>query len=49
MGLAAALAAASVVETLTINAYFHMIFRICLHLKASAALCAGCLHGCVWP
>ncbi|PRW33949.1 ABC transporter isoform A [Chlorella sorokiniana] len=33
LGLATALAAASVLETLTINYYFHMIFRICLHLK----------------
>ena len=33
LGLASALAGASVLETLTINLYFHQIFRICLHLK----------------
>ncbi|KAL4446696.1 hypothetical protein ABPG77_007940 [Micractinium sp. CCAP 211/92] len=33
LALAAGLAAASVVETLTVNAYFHLLFRICLHLK----------------
>ena len=33
MGLALALAAASIIETLTINIYFHQIFRICLQLK----------------
>lgn len=31
--LALALTATSVVETLTVNAYFHILFRICLHLK----------------
>lgn len=34
LGLAAGLAASSVLETLTVNAYFHMLFRVCLHLKA---------------
>ena len=33
LGLASALAAFSVVETLTVNVYFHRLFRICLHLK----------------
>lgn len=33
VGLALALTATSVVETLTVNAYFHILFRICLHLK----------------
>lgn len=32
-GLACALAAAAVFETLTVNVYFHSLFRICLHLK----------------
>lgn len=31
--LAGGLALASVAETLSINIYFHMIFRICLHMK----------------
>jgi ABC-type multidrug transport system fused ATPase/permease subunit len=35
IGLASALTAANVIETLTVNAYFHMLFRICLHLKTS--------------
>jgi ATP-binding cassette, subfamily C (CFTR/MRP), member 1 len=33
IGLAAALAGAAVLETLTVNYYFHELFRICLHLK----------------
>jgi ATP-binding cassette subfamily C (CFTR/MRP) protein 1 len=33
LGLAAALAAAAALETLTVNLYFHLLFRICLHLK----------------
>ncbi|EFN56982.1 hypothetical protein CHLNCDRAFT_143584 [Chlorella variabilis] len=33
LGLASALAGASVVETITVNLYFHQLFRICLHLK----------------
>ena len=32
-GLACALGVAAVVETLTVNVYFHTLFRICLHLK----------------
>ncbi|KAL4518770.1 hypothetical protein Ndes2437B_g00851 [Nannochloris sp. 'desiccata'] len=32
-GYACALALAAVLETLTINVYFHTLFRICLHLK----------------
>ncbi|PSC76242.1 multidrug resistance-associated 1 isoform X1 [Micractinium conductrix] len=35
LGLASALAAFSVVETLTVNVYFHRLFRICLHLKVA--------------
>lgn len=35
IGLAGALTAANVIETLTVNAYFHLLFRICLHLKTS--------------
>jgi hypothetical protein len=41
LGLAAALAAAAVVETLTVNLYFHMLFRICLHLKVRKAVRCG--------
>ncbi|GAB4815546.1 hypothetical protein N2152v2_002592 [Parachlorella kessleri] len=33
LGLATALAGAAVVETLTVNWYFHMLFRMSLHLK----------------
>ena len=32
-GLACALAGAAAIETLTVNIYFHSLFRICLHLK----------------
>jgi ATP-binding cassette subfamily C (CFTR/MRP) protein 1 len=32
-GYACALALAAVLETLTVNVYFHTLFRICLHLK----------------
>ncbi|KAI3434886.1 hypothetical protein D9Q98_002940 [Chlorella vulgaris] len=35
LGLAAALAGSSVLETLTVNLYFHQLFRICLHLKVA--------------
>jgi hypothetical protein len=35
LGLAAALAGSSVLETLTVNLYFHQLFRICLHLKVT--------------
>lgn len=33
LGYATALASAAVLETLTVNWYFHELFRICLHLK----------------
>jgi len=32
-GYACALAVSAVLETLTVNVYFHTLFRICLHLK----------------
>ena len=35
LGLAAALAAGSLSETLLVNAYFHILFRMCAHLKVS--------------
>lgn len=35
VGLAAALAGAAIVETITVNVYFHTLFRICLHLKTA--------------
>ena len=31
--IACALALSAVIETLTVNVYFHILFRICLHLK----------------
>lgn len=34
-GWAAAMLAAGVIETLTINVYFHILWRMCLHLKLS--------------
>lgn len=34
-GLATALAAGSLTETLLVNAYFHILFRMCAHLKVS--------------
>ena len=37
LGLAGALAGAAVVETLTVNWYFHELYRISLHLKASTS------------
>jgi len=33
LGLAVALAAGSLSETLLINTYFHILFRMCAHLK----------------
>jgi len=33
LGYACALALSAVLETLTVNVYFHTLFRICLHLK----------------
>ena len=35
LGYAVALSLAAVLQTLTVNYYFHEIFRICLHLKTS--------------
>ena len=33
LGLAVALGASNTLETLTVNQYFHMLFRVALHLK----------------
>lgn len=33
LGLAMALGTSNTLETLTVNYYFHMLFRIALHLK----------------
>ena len=35
LGLAVALGTSNTLETLTVNYYFHMLFRIALHLKVS--------------
>ena len=37
-GLAVALGASNTLETLTVNQYFHMLFRVALHLKVSLSL-----------
>lgn len=37
LGLAIALGASNTLETLTVNQYFHMLFRVALHLKVSLA------------
>ena len=34
LGLAVALGASNTLETLTVNQYFHILFRVALHLKA---------------
>ena len=36
LGLALALGTSNTLETLTVNYYFHMLFRVALHLKVSA-------------
>lgn len=33
LGLAVALGASNTLETLTVNQYFHMLYRVALHLK----------------
>lgn len=33
LGLAVALGTSNTLETLTVNQYFHMLFRVALHLK----------------
>ena len=38
LGLAVALGASNTLETLTVNQYFHMLFRVALHLKASSGV-----------
>lgn len=54
LGLASALAGASVVETITVNLYFHQLFRICLHLKVGPLslvwmpLTRVCVCACIW-
>ncbi len=35
LGLAVALGASNTLETLTVNQYFHVLFRIALHLKVT--------------
>lgn len=51
LGLAAALAAGSLSETLLINTYFHILFRMCAHLKVGTdatcylLLLCFCLYG----
>ena len=34
-GLAVALGASNTLETLTVNQYFHMLYRVALHLKVT--------------
>ena len=48
LGLAFALAGAAVVETLTVNAYFHILYRIGLHLKVRRARQVGQGCGKLW-
>ena len=38
LGLAVALGASNTLETLTVNQYFHILFRVALHLKARLSL-----------
>ena len=40
LGLAVALGTSNTLETLTVNQYFHMLFRVALHLKV------GLQHAC---
>lgn len=41
LGLASALAGSAVVETLTVNMYFQLLYRISLHLKVRGGWSAG--------
>ena len=42
LGLAVALGASNTLETLTVNQYFHMLFRVALHLKVKQPTVRSC-------
>ena len=51
LGLAVALGASNTLETLTVNQYFHILFRVALHLKVTQlghCICHRSPLPCLW-